>query len=127
MECGSIIYFISAAYFYHKNIIWYKFKDKKYKEIAINWCKEKNIEHEESVIADSIFIPQWFEIISIDYSKMTKKQRVREFMHIMDAIYNFSEYKDYLKLKINITKKCKENNCSIDYLHYDDYPEDIEW
>ena len=26
---------------------WYKFRDKKYKEIAINWCKENNIDYEE--------------------------------------------------------------------------------
>lgn len=26
---------------------WYKFRDNKYKEIAINWCKENNIEYEE--------------------------------------------------------------------------------
>ena len=25
---------------------WYKFRDEKYKEIAINWCKENNIEFE---------------------------------------------------------------------------------
>ena len=26
---------------------WYKFRDKKYIEIAINWCKENNIDYEE--------------------------------------------------------------------------------
>lgn len=26
---------------------WYKFRNKKYKEIAINWCKENNIDYEE--------------------------------------------------------------------------------
>ena len=26
---------------------WYKFRDEKYREIAINWCKENNIEFEE--------------------------------------------------------------------------------
>ena len=25
---------------------WYKFRDKKYKELAINWCKDNNIEFE---------------------------------------------------------------------------------
>lgn len=81
----------------------------------------------ESVVTDSIFIPQWFEIISIDYSKMTKKQREKEFMHIMDAIYNYSDYEDYLKMKIDIEKLCKEKNCLLDDLHYEDYPEEIEW
>lgn len=81
----------------------------------------------ESVVTDSMFIPQWFEIISIDYSKMTKKQREKEFMHIMDAIYNYSDYEDYLKMKIDIEKLCKEKNCLLDDLHYEDYPEEIEW
>ena len=26
---------------------WYKFRDKKYKELAINWCKDNNIEFEQ--------------------------------------------------------------------------------
>lgn len=26
---------------------WYKFRDKKYREIAINWCKENNIDYKE--------------------------------------------------------------------------------
>ena len=26
---------------------WYKYREKKYKEIATNWCKEKNIDYEE--------------------------------------------------------------------------------
>lgn len=26
---------------------WYKFRDKKYKELAINWCKENNIDFKE--------------------------------------------------------------------------------
>ena len=81
----------------------------------------------ESVVTDSLFIPQWFEIISIDYSKMTKKQREKEFMHIMDAIYNYSDYEDYLKMKIGIEKLCKGKNCLLDDLHYEDYPEEIEW
>ena len=81
----------------------------------------------ESVVTDSMFIPQWFEIISIDYSKMTKKQREKEFMHIMDTIYNYSDNEDYLKMKIDIEKLCKEKNCLLDDLHYEDYPEEIEW
>ena len=93
-------------------------------EIKFNKIKKGLL---ESVVTDSIFIPQWFEIISIDYSKMTKKQREKEFMHIMDAIYNYSDYEDYLKMKIDIEKLCKEKNCSLDDLHYEDYPEEIEW
>ena len=93
-------------------------------EIKFNKIKKGLL---ESVVTDSIFIPQWFEIISIDYSKMTKKQREKDFMHIMDAIYNYSDYEDYLKMKIDIEKLCKEKNCSLDDLHYDNYPEEIEW
>ena len=93
-------------------------------EIKFNKIKKGLL---ESVVTDSIFIPQWFEIISIDYSKMTKKQREKEFMHIMDAIYNYSDYEDYLKIKMDIEKLCKEKNCSLDDLHYEDYPEEIEW
>ena len=93
-------------------------------EIKFNKIKKGLL---ESVVTDSIFIPQWFEIISIDYSKMTKKQREKEFMHIMDAIYNYGDYEDYLKMKIDIEKLCKEKNCSLDDLHYEDYPEEIEW
>jgi hypothetical protein len=29
---------------------WYKFKDKKYKEIAAEWCKKNNVEYEDDVI-----------------------------------------------------------------------------
>ena len=93
-------------------------------EIKFNKIKKGLL---ESVVIDSIFIPQWFEIISIDYSKMNKKQREKEFMHIMDAIYNYGDYEDYLKMKIYMEKLCKEKNCSLDDLHYEDYPEEIEW
>ena len=80
-----------------------------------------------SVISDKIFIPQWFEIISLDYANMNKEQRKKEFMHIADAIYNYGDYEDYLKMKIDIEKLCEEKNCTLDDLHYEDYPEEIEW
>lgn len=81
----------------------------------------------DAVISDKIFIPQWFEIISIDYSKMTKKQREKEFMHIADAIYNYNNYEDYLKMKLDMEKICKDKECTLDDLHYDEYPEELEW
>lgn len=93
-------------------------------EIKFNKVKKGLL---ESIVTDSIFIPQWFEIISIDYAKMTKKQREKKFMHIMDAIYNYGDYEDYLKMKIDIERLCKEKNCTLDNLHYDDYPEEIIW
>ena len=76
---------------------------------------------------DKLFIPQWFEIIAIDYAKMNKKQREKEFMHIMDEIYNYMNYEDYYNMKKELEKLCEEKNCSLDDLHYDDYPEEIEW
>lgn len=76
---------------------------------------------------DKIFIPQWFEIIAIDYAKMTKKQREKEFMHTMDEIYNYMNYEDYYNMKKELEKLCEEKKCNLDNLHYDDYPEEIEW
>ncbi len=76
---------------------------------------------------DKIFIPQWFEIISIDYAKMTKKQREKEFMHIMDSIYNYMNYQDYFDMKKELEKLCEEKNCNLDNFHYEDYPEEIVW
>lgn len=93
-------------------------------EIKFNKIKKGLL---ESMIIDRIFIPQWFEIISIDYIKMTKKQREKEFMHTMDSIYNYKDYNEYFKMKSDLEKKCKEKNCTLDDLHYDDYPNDIEW
>ena len=76
---------------------------------------------------DKLFIPQWFEIIAIDYAKMTKKQREKEFMHTMNEIYNYMDYEDYYNMKKELEKLCEERNCNLDNLHYDDFPEEIEW
>ena len=54
-------------------------------EIKFNKVKKGLL---ESVVSDSIFFPQWFELISVDYAKMTKTKRQKEFMHIADAIYD---------------------------------------
>ena len=58
---------------------------------------------------------------------MNKEQRKKEFMHMADAIYNYGDYEDYLKMKTDMEKLCEEKNCTLDDLHYEDYPEDIEW
>ena len=29
---------------------WYKFRDRKYKEIAVEWCRKNNVEYEDDVI-----------------------------------------------------------------------------
>lgn len=78
-------------------------------------------------IYDKLFVPQWFEIISIDYTKMTKKQREKKFMHIMDSIYNYIDYEDFYSMKNKLEKLCEEKNCNLDNFHYDDYPKEIEW
>lgn len=80
-----------------------------------------------ATIDDRLFIPQWFEIIAIDYANMTKKKREKEFMHIMDRIYNYINYKDYFSLKRELEKMCKEKNCNLDNINYEGFPNDIEW
>lgn len=80
-----------------------------------------------SVIYDDIYLPQWFEMITLDYLKMTKKQRQREIMHILDEIYNYIKYEDYLEMKKEIEKTCEERKCNLSELHYDEYSEPIEW
>ena len=34
---------------------WYKFKDEKYKALAINWCKDNNIEFEQEMNHEEVF------------------------------------------------------------------------
>lgn len=80
-----------------------------------------------STILDSIFCHLWFEQISIDYASMNKEKRKTEIMHILDAIYNYGDYEDYYSLKLKIKNICKEENCSPDDLHYEEYPNEIEW
>lgn len=84
-------------------------------------------EIESAYILDKIYIPQWFEMVSIDYTNMTKKQREKEIMHILDAICNYGGYEDYFELKKEVEDKCKEKNCNLDRLHYEGYPKEIEW
>lgn len=93
-------------------------------EIRFNKVKKGLL---EAFITDKTFIPQWSETISLDYANMTKKQREKEFMHIVDAIYNYGYYEDFYEMKLEIEKLCKERNCTLDDLHYDGYPEEIEW
>lgn len=93
-------------------------------EIKFNKVKKGLL---ESVVSDRIFFPQWFELISIDYAKMTKEKRQKEFMHIADAIYDYGHYEDYCDMKLDIQKLCEEKNCTLDDIHYDNFPEKIEW
>lgn len=81
----------------------------------------------ESVISDKLFIIQWFEVISVDYANMTKEHREKEFMHIMEAIYNYGDYEGYYEMKKKIEDLCKEKECNLDAIHYEGYPEDMDW
>ena len=81
----------------------------------------------EAAIYDTIFFPQWFEIISLDYAKMDKASREKKFMNIMNTIYNYGNYVDYIEMKTDIINMCKEKGCTLDDIHYEDYPEDINW
>ena len=81
----------------------------------------------DSTILDSIFCHLWFEQISIDYASMNKEKRKKEIMHILDAIYNYGNYEDYYSLKLKIENMCKEKNYSLDDLHYQEYPNEMEW
>ena len=81
----------------------------------------------ESYIIETLFIPQWFEIISADYAKMSKKEREKEIMHIMDEVYNYLDYEEYMKIKKDLEKLCEEENSNIDNFHYENYPEEIDW
>lgn len=79
-----------------------------------------------SVAGDTFFIPQWFEIITIDYMKMDKKKREKEIMHTLDAIYNYIDYEEYMDMSIKIKKECEIENCTIDDIHYE-FPGQMEW
>ncbi len=81
----------------------------------------------ESVISDKLFVLQWFEVISVDYANMTKEHRKKEFMHIMEAIYNYGDYEGYYEMKKKMEDLCKEKECNLDAIHYEGYPEDMEW
>jgi len=93
-------------------------------EIKFNKVKKGII---NAFVYDKTFIPQWFESVTIDYAKMSKNKREKEFMHIVDLVYNYMEYGDYYNLKKELEKYANENNCSLDDLHYGDYPSEIVW
>ena len=67
-------------------------------EIKFNKIKKGLL---ESVVTDSIFIPQWFEIISIDYSKMNKG------LMLVSVITNNEELmkQEFLKALIPLEKE----------------------
>lgn len=58
---------------------------------------------------------------------MTKSQRKKEFMHVMDTIYNYMEYKEYFEMKKDLEKECEEKKCTLDNLYHEEYPEEIIW
>lgn len=81
----------------------------------------------EARIYPHIFLRQWFDYITCDYLKSTKKQREKNFMKMADAMYNFYQYEDFSKLEKKMIKFAKENNCFIGDIEITDYPEEIEW
>ena len=80
-----------------------------------------------TIISSKTFIPQWYEDIAIDYMKMTKERRKKEFMSIVDKIYNYYNYGSYSMMKKALNKYCKENNCSLYDVELKDYPEEVIW
>ncbi len=81
----------------------------------------------DTIISDKIFFPQWFDVITCNYLKQTKEKRVKELSKTLDAIYNYSDYMDYSKMKIEVEKYCNENNCLITNVTICEYPGEIEW
>lgn len=80
-------------------------------------------------VLDTLFVPQWFENLSIDYINMTREQREKEIMHILKYIYDFMEYQDYYDMKKSIEKYCEENDCLICDVKISnhEYPNEIDW
>ena len=81
----------------------------------------------DSVISDTMFYPQWFEVIVCDYLNYSKEQREKHFMKTMDAIYNYDKYIDYCKMKLEVEDYCKQHNCNLSDVEMGDFPEEIEW
>ena len=75
------------------------------------------------------FLPQWFEKITIDYIKMDKQTREKEITKILDYMYNYNRYNEYLEMKKDLEKTCIDKNCNLDQLHVKetDYPKEIIW
>lgn len=80
-----------------------------------------------TIISDKIFFPQWFDVITSDYLNQNKEKRVKELSKTLDAIYNYSDYIDYSKMKMEVEKYCNENNCLITNVSMCEYPDEIEW
>ena len=81
----------------------------------------------ETVISDKMFFPQWFDVITCDYLKLTKEKREKNLSKILDAIYNYGDYIDYLEMKLEVEKYCEEHNCLITDVSMCEYPDKIEW
>lgn len=68
----------------------------------------------------------WYERISINYSKMSKTKRKKEFMNIINQICKYNEYEGYKILNKDL-KKYKKEKQNIKDIHYDDYIDNINW
>lgn len=81
----------------------------------------------ESVISDAIFCPQWFQMIDYDFLSSKKEKRLKGLMKTIDAIYNFVDYEDYFKMKIDVNNYCKEHNTDVMNVFFKQYQDEIEW
>lgn len=81
----------------------------------------------DTIISDKLFFPQWFDVITCNYLKLSKEKRVTELSKTLDAIYNYGDYIDYSQMKIDIEKYCEENKCLLTDVKMCEYPNEIEW
>lgn len=81
----------------------------------------------DSVMVESMFYPQWFEVITCDYLNYSKEQRERHFMKTMDEIYHYDNYADYSKMKLEMDDYCKLHNCNLSDVEMGDFPREINW
>ena len=81
---------------------------------------------QEEMIIEKVFIPQWFEMISLDYIRMSKSKRQKEIMYVLDGIIHYLDCEDYTLMRLDLEKRSKEENCSIDDFYYE-FPEKVEW
>lgn len=78
-----------------------------------------------SYINDKIFIPQWFDNISIDYIKMDKEKREKNLTKLLNMIYNYNDYQEYFRIKKEVEELSEKEKCPLDSIYYMEYPEEI--
>lgn len=81
----------------------------------------------DAMIIDKFFVPQWFDMITCDFLKQSKVNRIKELSKTLFEIYNYGYFDDYTKIKKEIEEYCKENNCKFTDVTMCEYPKEIEW